>query len=50
MTKGTFSGTKLKVRKKIGFRARMSTVNGRIILKTRRKKGRKKLVKSWQGK
>lgn len=46
MTKGTFGGTKRKVIKKIGFRARMSTVNGRLVLKNRRKKGRKILAVS----
>lgn len=50
MTKGTFGGTKRKVIKKVGFRARMRTVNGRLVLRNRRKKGRKVLTTLRKGK
>ncbi len=44
MSKHTLNGTKRKVIKVSGFRARMFTKNGRKILKQRRKKGRWKLT------
>lgn len=43
MAKRTFGGTRLKAVKVSGFRARMSTKNGRKILAARRKRGRKLL-------
>lgn len=42
-TKRTFGGTRLKAIKVGGFRARMSTKNGRKVIANRRKKGRKLL-------
>lgn len=44
MTKGTLQGTKRRVIKIIGFRARMKTVNGAKVLKNRRRKGRRVLT------
>lgn len=43
MTKNTLNGTRRKVIKTSGFRARLSSKTGRTILKNRRKKGRWKL-------
>jgi large subunit ribosomal protein L34 len=43
MAKFTLNGSRLKAIKVSGFRARSSTKSGRIILKNRRRKGRKKL-------
>lgn len=44
MSKHTLNGRKKKAIKVSGFRARLSTKNGRKILRNRRKKGRWKLA------
>ena len=43
MSKHTLNGSRKKVIKTSGFRARLATKNGRKVLKNRRKKGRWKL-------
>nr|YP_003002247.1 50S ribosomal protein L34 [Aureoumbra lagunensis]ACS36959.1 50S ribosomal protein L34 [Aureoumbra lagunensis] len=45
MTKGTFRGTRRRAIKVVGFRARMRTVNGSKVIKSRRSKGRHVLTK-----
>jgi large subunit ribosomal protein L34 len=44
MTKHTLNGSRRKVIKTSGFRARLATKSGRKVLKNRRRKGRWKLA------
>ena len=44
MSKNTLNGSRKKVIKTSGFRARLATKSGRTILKKRRNRGRHKLA------
>ena len=44
MSKNTLNGTRKKVIKTSGFRARLATKGGRKILRNRRRRGRHKLA------